>query len=98
MENQPYSEAMQREMAAEIERAKPRFLVYVNSPLSWLRQDGSPDHIFDWYNTYRLQYHLVQLVEMPPQQSALYRQGDALRNYVPQHQNRIMVYERPQGN
>lgn len=78
MENQPYSEAMQREMVAEIERAKPRFLVYVSSPLSWLRQESSSDYIFSWYNAYRLQYRLVQVAEMPPQERAQYRQGEAL--------------------
>lgn len=98
MENQPYSEAMQREMVAEIERAKPRFLVYVSSPLSWLRQESSSDYIFSWYNAYRLQYRLVQVAEMPPQERAQYRQGEALVGYVPQQSNYLAVYERLQGD
>lgn len=98
MENQPYNEAMQREMIAEIERVQPRFLVYVNSPLSWLRQEGSPEHIFDWYNAYRLRYQLVQAVELPPKELSQYRQGEALVNYRPQHQNYILVYERRPDN
>lgn len=98
MENQRYSEAMQREMAAEIERAKPRFLVYVNSPLSWFRQSGSSDYIFDWYSRYSLQYHPIQVVEMPPKERARYWQGDALREYVPRESNHILVYERSRSN
>ncbi len=96
MEDQPYSEAMQREMAAEIERTRPRFLVFVNTPLSWLRQENSPAYIFEWYNTLRSSYRLVQAVEIPPKQRSEYYTGEPLLTYSPRQANRILVWERAQ--
>ncbi len=98
MENQPYSDAMQQEMAAEIERARPRFLVFVTSPMSWLRKDESSTYIFDWFDTYRRRgYRQVLMAELPTGERTQYRDEQALEGYAPQHPNRIMVYERPEN-
>jgi len=52
MEPQKYAAIMQSEMIAEIERAQPELLIYVDVPLSWLPQDGSNMYIFEWLRTY----------------------------------------------
>src|SRR5208282_1216322 len=52
MEPQKYAAIMQSEMIAEIEKAQPELLIYVDVPLSWLPQDGSNMYIFDWLRTY----------------------------------------------
>ncbi len=52
MEAQPYAKQMQQEMIREIEAAQPDYLVYVTSPLSWLRQRDSDPEIFDWAMRY----------------------------------------------
>jgi hypothetical protein len=52
MERQPYARKMQDEMIAEIERNRPQFIVYVEEPYSWLRQDWSDPRLFDWWQDY----------------------------------------------
>jgi 4-amino-4-deoxy-L-arabinose transferase-like glycosyltransferase len=52
MEAQPYALVMQREMAREIESARPEFLVQVPYQLSWLRQPASSPFLADWFEDY----------------------------------------------
>ncbi len=48
MEPQRYAGRMQEEMIAEIERARPQYVVYVHSPTTWGREAASDDRIFTW--------------------------------------------------
>src|SRR5690606_24255162 len=66
MENQPYSLQMQKDMIAEIEANTPKIMLYINSPLSWLRKDESALDIFNWHNTYKAQYSQIGLVDINP--------------------------------
>jgi hypothetical protein len=52
MEEQKYAAVMQREMIAEIESARPEYLVYVDNPRSWGTRQGSDLRIFAWAKTY----------------------------------------------
>ena len=52
MEPQPAARAMQQEMIAEIEAAKPEYLVSVSYYLSWLSHPDSDRMIFDWLQQY----------------------------------------------
>jgi Dolichyl-phosphate-mannose-protein mannosyltransferase len=52
MERQKYSGRMQHEMMREIEAARPRYLVFVVVPQSWLRGPNSEVEIFDWFDKY----------------------------------------------
>ena len=60
MESQKYASKMQKEMIAEIESARPEYLIYVDVPFSWLPTPGSDGYIFEWTLTYtRANYKLV---------------------------------------
>jgi hypothetical protein len=48
MEAHPFARAMQRQMIAEIERAQPRYVVYVRTDGSWNRAVFSDRLVFDW--------------------------------------------------
>jgi 4-amino-4-deoxy-L-arabinose transferase-like glycosyltransferase len=48
MEMHPFARAMQAELIAEIERARPAYLVYVRTDSSWHRSARSDRLIFDW--------------------------------------------------
>ena len=63
MEEHSFAESMQRNMAAEIEAESPKFLVYVNSPYSWLTQPNSPKFISQWFEEYRRAYDVVAWTE-----------------------------------
>ncbi len=52
MESQKYAGRMQHEMAHEIERSEPEYVVYVHCPLSWLRSKQSDPWIFSWADRY----------------------------------------------
>lgn len=94
MEIHDYNKKMQSEMIAEIEKAKPEFLVYCNVRTSWLVQQGSPMDIFDWYGKYAAEnYNLVGLVDVAPQgQSNYYFDNQA--NRQPQSQEFVLIYKR----
>jgi hypothetical protein len=55
---------MQQEMIGEIEAARPKFLVFVDIPTSWLRRTSSDMLIFDWYARYREHYDLVGIIDI----------------------------------
>ena len=60
MESHPYALQMQREMAQQIQTAKPRFLIYVDLFTSLGVGPTSEKYIFDWLDRYlREHYHLV---------------------------------------
>jgi len=52
MEEQEYAAKMQKEMIAEIESARPEYLVYVDLRTSWLPKPGADWYIFAWFKTY----------------------------------------------
>lgn len=65
MEPQPFAGAMQADMIREIESAKPRFLVLVNVPQSWLVWPDSIQSIQDWAAGYvPRHYRVAGLVEV----------------------------------
>jgi hypothetical protein len=59
MEPQEYASKMQKEMIAEIESARPEYLVYIDMPCSWSPM-GEDWSIFGWILAYtRTNYQLV---------------------------------------
>ncbi len=65
VENQPLAREMQQELIREVENNRPAFLVYVTEQLSWLRQSGSPELIFDWLEPFASQnYDIVGRVDL----------------------------------
>jgi hypothetical protein len=63
MELHPYAAKMQEDMIAQIEKAAPEYVVFVNNPLSWLARPESQTKIFDWWPRYWEQhYSLVQTI------------------------------------
>jgi 4-amino-4-deoxy-L-arabinose transferase-like glycosyltransferase len=65
MEAQRYARQMQEEMMHEIELARPRYLISVQVPASWLRYPKSEPLIFTWADQYaRTYYSVVGLVNI----------------------------------
>lgn len=94
VENQTYSAEMQREMIAEIERNQPKYLVYVDSPFSWLTHPSAPQDVFRWYQRYKSNFNLVGIIDMNPSRKATYVWRDQIAHYKGQGKNRVWVYER----
>lgn len=84
MQPHAYAEPMQREMIAQIEAARPRYLVYVGHPLSWLVRENSRHLINPWFAEYaQAHYDRVGMIEINPGQEAVYCWGDEAATYQP---------------
>jgi 4-amino-4-deoxy-L-arabinose transferase-like glycosyltransferase len=95
MENQKYAQQMQREMIEEVEKASPRYLIFVAVPASWLIEPGSDKHIFRWFDQFsRREYDLMGVVDIGDGKHTQYRWGDQAKLSPPQSPNHILVFER----
>jgi len=94
MEAQKYASQMQQEMIREVERTRPKFLIFVVMPDSWLQRPGSERLIFNWASEYAAQnYTVAGFVNMAtPEKTDYY--FDAVPQSVPQLGKYILIYER----
>jgi hypothetical protein len=78
MEAQPFARWMQEDMIAQLERARPKYMVLVSVDTSWTRREDSPMLLFDWaQRTVDADYTPVGLIEIPGDRPTRYRWGDA---------------------
>jgi hypothetical protein len=85
----------QREFVADVEKAKPRYIIFYNHPISLMVQPGTDRYIWDWYDKYIKDYQIVGVVEMVEGYvNANYYWKEQLANYKQQSQMVIYVYER----
>lgn len=95
MEEHKYAQQMQKEMMDEVERAKPRFLVFVNALTSWLPKSGSDRHIFRWLDAYSSKYYdLTGVVEIASGHETIYRWGEQVWLYPPRTRDYLLIYKR----
>ena len=86
---------MQREFIRDVEKAKPRYFVFFNHPISLLVQPGADTYVFDWSNKYiTANYQLVGLVDMVDGPRSIYKWNQEALNYKPVSQTVIYVFER----
>ena len=94
MEAQKYASKMQQEMIREIERARPKFLIFVVMPDSWLQRPDSERLIFTWATEYTAQnYTVAGFVNMVAPDKTDYYFGSVPQS-VPQLGKYILIYER----
>ncbi len=98
VEDQPFAGAMRDEMIAEIERARPRVLVYVNHPTSWLMVEKSDLSVFRWFAQYRTRegYTLAGIVEVVSPDETVSVWGEEARTYTPRTRNYTEVWRLPE--
>ena len=95
MEPHPYAAEMQAEMRREIEAARPSFIVFVASPLSWLVRPNSDTSILTWANEYASRcYARVGLVDIPPQGLATFAWDEESLRYTPRFASQVYVLRR----
>ena len=95
MEPHAFAERMQEEMIAEIEAARPRYLVDVSVPTSWNARTDKGVRIFDWFSDYGPKnYRIVGLANI--------HAGRETEYHIPVDESRtpalspyyVMIYER----
>jgi len=93
MEDHRYALSMQKEAIREIESKKPKFIIFVNIPTSWLRNQQSERLIFDWFNKYSKKYYKrVGVVDIVSPKETIFRWDDDSLGYTPRSSYWIFVY------
>jgi hypothetical protein len=86
---------MQREMIAEVESAKPKFILDVRSSGSWLARVGSETYILGWMDSYIAgNYNLVGIVDIFPPDLSVYKWHEDAKNYQAHSPASVLIYER----
>ena len=94
MEPQSYARQMQEEMIREIESARPKYLISIGVPASWLQQATSEGLIFAWANDYLGKfYDVVGLVNILSRDHTDYY-FDQLPTPMPPLRNYIFICRR----
>jgi hypothetical protein len=95
MEQQPYALAMQRELIEEIEAGRPRFIVEVKSPQSWLTRPASHRNVLSWMRRYlEACYAKVGVADAGTTSAPVVRWGEEARDWMPAGDNVIVTYRR----
>jgi hypothetical protein len=95
MKPHPYALQMQKEMIQQIEAAKPKFLIFVNVPTSWLVRPTSEKLIFEWFVQYHRQYYrLVGVIDIVSTSPTIYRWDENAIDYSPRSEYWLSVFER----
>lgn len=95
MEKQPFAESMQSEMIQQIEKARPKFIVMVNSPGSWLESKDSPDIIFRWAARYLpANYGPVGIIDILSYTETVFLWDSQVAGYIPKSDSSVVVYRR----
>jgi hypothetical protein len=97
MESQPFALQMQKEMITEIEAARPKFLVFVSTQLSWLASPRSDKTIIAWAQKYAHDNYRLAGVSDTLNGVPEYHWKDA-GSYQPRSQYKIFVFERKTMN
>ena len=94
MEPQSYARQMQEEMIRQIESARPKYLIWIGAPTSWLRRPTSEGMIFAWANDYIEKfYDVVGLVNILSRDHTDYY-FDQLPSSVPPLGNHLLICRR----
>lgn len=97
MENQPYSAGMQQQMIADIEQNRPRYIVFVNAPHSWLLRPESSPRLMQWFEQYSAAYYgLKGVADIIGPGNTRYVWNEAALQYKAQGQASVFVLERKQ--
>ena len=95
MEPHPYALKMQEEMIAEIEKNKPKMIVYVTVPTSWMLKDNSQKKILTWLQNYLyMNYVQTGIIEYKPSGEVKMAWDDQVTGYGPVGNQSLIVYNR----
>jgi 4-amino-4-deoxy-L-arabinose transferase-like glycosyltransferase len=95
MEKQPFAVSMQKEMIRQIERTRPKYIVMVNTPASWLESEDSSEFIFHWAAGYLdVEYDPVGVIDILTLTKTVYLWDSQVVGYRPESVSSVVVYKR----
>ncbi len=94
--NVPQHKEWQREFVKDTEKAKPRYVVFFNHPISLMVQPNTDNYVFEWFNKYITEnYKVVAVVDMPDGAMTTYVwDRQQVNTYKPTGKNIIYIFER----
>jgi hypothetical protein len=98
MELQAYARQMQEEMIRQIESARPKYVIFVGVPTSWLRRPESESLILTWTDQYiKTHYGVVGLVNIVSSDRTDYY-FEQMPESLPQLGTYMLIYQRKSQN
>lgn len=98
VDGSPEQNQRQAAFMADAEKAKPRFFVAVNHPLTWvIRGNAANQKVFHWYGDFIENYRLIGQATMYQNKPSEYLWGKDLGNNELQGDYHIFVWERKAG-
>jgi hypothetical protein len=94
MEHHQYARAMQETMAHEIEERRPKFIVCMNVPTSWLIRPDSDRFIFEWAQSYLARNYQLDGIADILASGSEYAWGASALNYRIRSPYSVSVYRR----
>jgi hypothetical protein len=94
LEQHAFARAMQETMAHEIEEQRPKFVVFVNVPTSWLTRDDSDLFIFTWAEDFLSRNYQLDGIADILAEGSRYVWGPAAAEYQKRSPYFISVYRR----
>jgi hypothetical protein len=94
LEHHPYAHAMQETMAHEIEERRPKFIVFMSVPTSWLIRPDSDRFIFEWADAYLARNYQLDGIADILASGSEYVWGPAALNYHVRSPYYVSVYRR----
>jgi hypothetical protein len=94
MEIHEYTQKMQEEMVAEIEKNDPKYLVFCGISSSWLRQEKSPVIIFDWFDKAARERYVLDGIADLLSDRTVYKWGNEVNSYQLRSNQYILIYKR----
>jgi len=95
MEPHDFALEMQRDMINEIESNKPRYIILVNIPTSWLMRPDSKRLLIEWGEHYLHQdYKLAGVVDIISPELTIYKWDKEASSYSPASRLNLLIFER----
>jgi len=93
VEEQPLAHKMQKEMIAEIEDKKPKYVVFANVRCSWLTRPDSETEILQWSGDYLKNYQIVGIIEPRSAMQTTYLWDNQVQQYqMPSQPSDLDIY------
>ena len=87
--------SMQQEMIQNIETARPKFIVFVYIPESWLMDKKADRSILTWFTNYsKTNYEVAGTIQIMPDGVPIYHWGPDSTAFAPQSNYWIQVFEK----
>ena len=95
MEPQPFASRMQDDLIAEVEAARPTYVVVSEMHVSWMARPSSDTKVFRWMDEFTARcYELVGIADIQSPETSVILWDDAARAYEPRTPNVLRTFRR----